>query len=108
MNINSWISFDIKYEIVVQLKLCTRFCLQLEKDERSDEESEVEEEEEDKGGEENTDQGGDYCWEKSKDTFNSKLSMLTNSCVLNNLANHRASAADRMRKAQWLNILCVV
>ncbi|XP_040910966.1 ceramide synthase 2-like [Toxotes jaculatrix] len=72
----------------------------LEKDERSDEESEVEEEEEGKGGEENADQGGDYCWEKSKDTLNSKLSMLTNSCVLNNLTNHRASVADRMRKAQ--------
>lgn len=27
--------------------------------------------------------------------------MLTSSCVLNNLTNHRASAADRMRKAQW-------
>nr|XP_046265336.1 ceramide synthase 2-like isoform X2 [Scatophagus argus]XP_046265337.1 ceramide synthase 2-like isoform X2 [Scatophagus argus] len=72
----------------------------LEKDERSDDESEAEEEEDDKGGEENVDRGGDYCWEKSKDTMNSKLSMLTNSCVLNNLTNHRASVADRMRKAQ--------
>ncbi|XP_074545068.1 ceramide synthase 2-like [Halichoeres trimaculatus] len=73
----------------------------LEKDERSDEESEdVEDEEDDKGEENNMDQGGDYCWEKSKDALNSKLSMLTNSCVLNNLTNHRASTADRMRKAQ--------
>ncbi|XP_044222939.1 ceramide synthase 2-like [Thunnus albacares] len=72
----------------------------LEKDERSDEESEVEEEEEDKGGEESADHEGDYSWERSKDTLNSKLSMLTNSCVLNNLTNHRASVADRMRKAQ--------
>ncbi|XP_035489980.2 ceramide synthase 2-like [Scophthalmus maximus] len=77
----------------------------LEKDERSDEESEVEEEEEEeeeeeKGGEENADQGGDYCWDRSKDALNSKLSMLTNNCVLNNLSNHRASAVDRMRKAQ--------
>uniref|UniRef100_A0A3B4UJN5 Ceramide synthase 4 n=1 Tax=Seriola dumerili TaxID=41447 RepID=A0A3B4UJN5_SERDU len=55
---------------------------------------------EDKGGEENVDRDGDYCWERSKDTLNSKLSMLTNSCVLNNLTNHRASVADRMRKAQ--------
>lgn len=75
------------------------FCVQLEKDERSDEESEVEEEEDDKGGEGNVDQG-DYCWERSKDTLNSKLSMLTNSCVLNNLTNHRASVSNRMRKAQ--------
>lgn len=72
----------------------------LEKDERSDEESEVEEEEDDKGGEENVDERGDYSWEKSKDTMNSKLSLLTNSCVLNNLTNHRASVSGRMRKAQ--------
>lgn len=83
----------------MRLFICL-FRLQLEKDERSDEESEVEEEEDDKGGEENMDQGGDYCWEKSRDTLNSKLSMLTSSCVLNNLTNHRASVADRMRKAQ--------
>ncbi|XP_030016150.1 ceramide synthase 2-like [Sphaeramia orbicularis] len=71
----------------------------LEKDERSDEESELEEEGDDKEGEENMDQD-DFCWERSKDSLNSKLSMLTNSCVLNNLTNHRASVADRMRKAQ--------
>ncbi|XP_069014113.1 ceramide synthase 2-like [Embiotoca jacksoni] len=70
----------------------------MEKDERSDEESEVEEEEEEKGGEEIMDEGGDYYWEKSKDTLDSKLSVLTNSCVLNNLTNHRSSVADRMRK----------
>lgn len=75
------------------------FCLQLEKDERSDEESEVEEED-DKRGEKNVDQGGDYSWEKSRDTLNSRLSMLTSSCVLNNLTNHRASVSDKMRKAQ--------
>ncbi|KAM9844423.1 ceramide synthase 2-like [Aulostomus maculatus] len=67
----------------------------LDKDERSDEESEVEEDK----GEESADQE-DYCWERSKDALNSKLSMLTNSCVLNNLTNHRASVTDRMRKAQ--------
>lgn len=72
------------------------FCPQLEKDERSDEESEIEEEEGDMGGEEHA----DCCWERSKDTLNSKLSVLTNTCVLNNFTNHRASAADRMRKAQ--------
>lgn len=78
---------------------CICFCLQLEKDERSDEESEVEEEDENRG-EKNVDQGGDYSWEKSRDTLNSRLSMLTSSCVLNNLTNHRASVADKMRKAQ--------
>uniref|UniRef100_A0A3B4UL93 Ceramide synthase 4 n=1 Tax=Seriola dumerili TaxID=41447 RepID=A0A3B4UL93_SERDU len=57
--------------------LILRMVYKFLKDERSDEES-----------------------ERSKDTLNSKLSMLTNSCVLNNLTNHRASVADRMRKAQ--------
>ncbi|KAM8850322.1 ceramide synthase 2-like isoform 2-T3 [Spinachia spinachia] len=69
----------------------------LEKDERSDVESEVEEEAQDKRGEDNADQGEDYCWERSKDNMNSKLRMLTNSCVL---TNHRASVANNMRKAQ--------
>lgn len=68
----------------------------MNKDERSDEESALEEEEDDKGGEENVPQGD--CWEKSKDTLNSRLS--THSCVLNNLTNHRMSVADKMRKAQ--------
>lgn len=70
--------------------------LQLEGDERSDEESQGEEEEAHKGEEAEGDQ--DFSWEKS--TLNSKLSMLTSSCVLNNLANHRASLANKMRKAQ--------
>lgn len=70
----------------------------LEKDERSDEESEPEED--DKEQEENVNQDGSCCWDRSKDSLNTKLSRLTNSCVLNNLTNHRASAADRMRKAQ--------
>lgn len=77
----------------------TFFLFQLEKDERSDEESEPEED--DKEQEENVNQDGSCCWDRSKDSLNTKLSRLTNSCVLNNLTNHRASAADRMRKAQW-------
>lgn len=78
-------------------KPCICFCLQLEKDERSDEESDVEEEEDNNGR--NVDQGGDHCWERSKDKLNSQRSMLTNNCVLNNLTNHRESVADKMRKA---------
>uniref|UniRef100_A0A3B3X651 TLC domain-containing protein n=1 Tax=Poecilia mexicana TaxID=48701 RepID=A0A3B3X651_9TELE len=72
----------------------------LEKDERSDEESEADLEEEDKAKEDKTDPGGDCYWEKSKETLNSKLSALTNSCVLNNLTHHRSSVANRARKAQ--------
>ncbi|XP_037537677.1 ceramide synthase 2-like [Nematolebias whitei] len=69
----------------------------LEKDERSDEES-AEEEEEEKRGDESIDR--DCCWEKSKETLNSKLARLTNSCVLNNMTHHRSSVAKRIRKAQ--------
>lgn len=57
-------------------------------------------EEEDRVKEEKMDQGGDCYWEKSKETLNSKLSVLTNSCVLNNLSYHRASVAKRTLKAQ--------
>uniref|UniRef100_A0A667ZRR7 Ceramide synthase 4b n=1 Tax=Myripristis murdjan TaxID=586833 RepID=A0A667ZRR7_9TELE len=86
---------------VLILRMAYKFLFlgKLDKDERSDEESEAEEDEKDKGEEDRND-AGDYCWERSKDTLNSKLSMLTNSCVLNNFSNHRASVADRMRKAQ--------
>ncbi|XP_068196964.1 ceramide synthase 2-like [Antennarius striatus] len=66
----------------------------LEKDDRSDEESDTEDEDK------SVDQEGECCWEKSKDTLNSKLSMLTNNCVVNNLTNHRTSVSGRMRKAQ--------
>uniref|UniRef100_A0A7N8WSI1 Ceramide synthase 2-like n=1 Tax=Mastacembelus armatus TaxID=205130 RepID=A0A7N8WSI1_9TELE len=84
--------------LVMLLHDSSDILLELEKDERS-EESEIEEEEVDKG-EENANQEGDNCWGRSKDTLNSKLSMLATTCVLNNLTNHMASAADRIRKAQ--------
>lgn len=58
------------------------------------------EEEEDDKKEDNIDQGGDCYWEKSKETLNCKLSVLTNSCVLNNLNQHRSSVANRAHKAQ--------
>ncbi|CAL1579883.1 unnamed protein product [Knipowitschia caucasica] len=66
----------------------------MEKDERSDDESEVEDEDK----EEEHEQDASCCWDKER--LNSKLSVLTNSCVLNNFTNHRASDSDRMRKAQ--------
>ncbi|KAM6918479.1 ceramide synthase 2-like [Xenentodon cancila] len=67
----------------------------LEKDERSDEESSAEEEEDDKKEEENTDQEEDRYWGKGKETRNCKLSVLTNSCVLNKLTQHRSSVSNR-------------
>lgn len=42
----------------------------------------------------------DHCWERRKDELNSKLSVLTNACVLNNFSHHRSSAANRTRNAQ--------
>ncbi|XP_078791760.1 ceramide synthase 2 isoform X3 [Oryzias latipes] len=71
----------------------------LEKDERSDEES-VTEEEEDNSEDENLDQSRDCYWEKSKETLNSRLSALTNNCVLNNLTHQRLSLPNRMTKSQ--------
>ncbi len=49
----------------------------VERDERSDEESEPDEEE-DEGGEE------EQCWEQKKGALNFKLVSLANNCVLNN------------------------
>ncbi|CAL8254288.1 unnamed protein product [Merluccius merluccius] len=73
------------------------FLGKVEKDERSDEESE-----DDDGAEEWPDEGeGDGCWERSesKGAMNSKLASLANNCVLNNLTNQR-SMNSRLPKAR--------
>lgn len=80
--------------------MCICLCLQLDKDELSDEESEPERGEDDKGDGEEEDEEKEYCWERSKDGLNAKLKMLTNSCVLNNLTNHRAAVVRKIRNAQ--------
>ncbi|XP_028988295.1 ceramide synthase 2-like [Betta splendens] len=67
---------------------------ELQKDERSDDESETEQEE-DEGA-----SPDDHRWERRKDALNSKLAALSNTCVLNNFSHHRSSAAARTRKAQ--------
>ncbi|XP_072525265.1 ceramide synthase 2 [Salminus brasiliensis] len=72
------------------------FLGKLDKDERSDDESEAEEEPEDEG-EEEEDQ---TSWKKRKVVLDSKLAMMTSSCVLNNLANQRASVCSRMPKSR--------
>ncbi|CAL8311847.1 unnamed protein product [Gadus morhua 'NCC'] len=79
------------------------FLGKLDKDERSDEESEEEEEEEEEGEQEKEgeeEEGAEYCWEKRSNALNSKFTMLTHSCVLNNLNNHRTNAVDRSHKTQ--------
>lgn len=72
------------------------FLGKVERDERSDEESEVEDgDEENEPGEE-----GDECsWEQRKGTINSKLASLANNCVLNNLTNQR-NMNSRLPKAR--------
>lgn len=71
--------------------------LQLEKDERSDDESEAGEEEEEEDGDEAEDQAS---WRKRKVVLDSKLAMMNSSCVLNNLANQRVNANSRTPKAR--------
>ncbi|XP_061775770.1 ceramide synthase 2-like isoform X2 [Nerophis ophidion] len=61
----------------------------LDKDERSDEDSDLEEDKED-----------DYCQKTSADGQKYKRAPLSNSCVLNGLTNHRVSVVHRLRNAQ--------
>lgn len=64
----------------------------MERDERSDVESEVDDEEEEEPEE-------DCSWEQRKGAINSKLASLADNCVLNNLTNHR-SISSRLPKAR--------
>ncbi|KAM4629385.1 ceramide synthase 2-like [Polymixia lowei] len=74
------------------------FLGKVERDERSDEESEVgdddDEEEEDESEEEE-----ECSWEQRKGSINSKLASLANNCVLNNLTNQR-NMNSRLPKAR--------
>lgn len=63
----------------------------MERDERSDEESEVDEDE----------VGEEECSREQKNgAFNSKLASLANNCVLNNLTNQRRKINCRTPKAR--------
>ncbi|XP_069006640.1 ceramide synthase 4a [Embiotoca jacksoni] len=73
------------------------FLGKVERDERSDEESEVDDDEK---GEEKFEEDGDECsWEQKKGAINSKLASLANNCVLNNLTNQR-NINSRLPKAR--------
>ncbi|XP_061878186.1 ceramide synthase 2-like isoform X1 [Entelurus aequoreus] len=61
----------------------------LDKDERSDEDTDFEEDKED-----------DYCQKTSADGQKYKRPPLSNSCVLNSLTNHRVSVVHRLRNTQ--------
>ncbi|CAK6958049.1 ceramide synthase 2-like [Scomber scombrus] len=70
------------------------FMGKVERDERSDEESEVDE------AEEESEEDRDECsWEQRKGAINSKLASLANNCVLNNLKNQR-NINSRLPKAR--------
>lgn len=64
----------------------------MERDERSDEESEADEDEEPEEEDESS-------WEQRKGAINSKLASLANNCVLNNLTNQR-NLNSRLPKAR--------
>ncbi|XP_008329223.1 ceramide synthase 2 [Cynoglossus semilaevis] len=71
------------------------FLGKVERDERSDAESEV-----DDNDEEEPEEDGDECsWEQRKGAINSKLASLANNCVLNNLT-HQRNINSRMPKAR--------
>ncbi|XP_076847397.1 ceramide synthase 2 isoform X2 [Brachyhypopomus gauderio] len=69
------------------------FLGKLEKDERSDDESEEDEDE----GEDEEEQ---VSWRKRRIILDSKLAMMTSSCVLNNLASQRANVCSTTPKAR--------
>ncbi|XP_047443804.1 ceramide synthase 2-like [Mugil cephalus] len=73
------------------------FMGKVEKDERSDEESEVDDGEEEE--EEPEEEEDERSWEQRKGTINSKLASLANNCVLNNLTNQR-NINSRLPKAR--------
>ncbi|XP_029905794.1 ceramide synthase 2-like [Myripristis murdjan] len=73
------------------------FLGKVERDERSDEESEVDDDEEEE--EEPEEEEEECSWEQRKGAINSKLASLANNCVLNNLTNQR-SMSSRLPKAR--------
>ncbi|XP_056613943.1 ceramide synthase 4a isoform X1 [Triplophysa dalaica] len=79
----AWLILRMVYKFV--------FLGKVERDERSDEESEVEEVD---GREE------EHSWEKNHGALNSKLASLANNCVLNNLTNQRGRMKTRKTKAR--------
>ncbi|KAI7791078.1 LAG1 longevity assurance-like protein 4 [Triplophysa rosa] len=79
----AWLILRMVYKFV--------FFGKVERDERSDEESEVEE---DDGREEK------HSWKKKQGALNSKLASLANNCVLNNLTNQRGRMKSRKTKAR--------
>uniref|UniRef100_A0A8C2JEX5 Ceramide synthase 4b n=1 Tax=Cyprinus carpio TaxID=7962 RepID=A0A8C2JEX5_CYPCA len=90
--------FYLLETFLIFIKILTfSFFLFLDKDERSDVESEPEEEENEEEEEEEEDRSS---WRKRKVVLDSRLAMLSSSCVLNNLTNQKADANRRLPKAR--------
>ncbi|KAG7488054.1 hypothetical protein MATL_G00029190 [Megalops atlanticus] len=86
----AWLILRMVYKFV--------FLGKVERDERSDEESEVDDEDEEEAGKEEEEEG--CSWEQRKGALNSKLTALANNCVLNNLTKQRSNTISRMPKAR--------
>ncbi|KAL1023073.1 hypothetical protein UPYG_G00036110 [Umbra pygmaea] len=79
--------------LILRMVFKFAFSGKVEKDERSDEESEPE------GRDEEAVEEEDMSWDLRKGTLNSKLASLANNCVLNNLTNQR-NMNSRLPKAR--------
>ncbi|XP_061094726.1 ceramide synthase 4a [Conger conger] len=88
----AWLIIRMIYKFVFKGKV--------ERDERSDEESEVEEEDEDQEMGDEDDDREESSWDQRKDALNSKFTALADNCVLKNLTKQRNSASSRFPKAR--------
>ncbi|XP_054608334.2 ceramide synthase 2 isoform X2 [Nothobranchius furzeri] len=85
--------------LIVRMAFKFAFMGKVEKDERSDAESEVDENEEEEEDEESEEERDGSNWEQQKERINSKRTSLAKNCVLNNLTNQR-NISSRLPKAR--------
>uniref|UniRef100_A0A1A8MHH5 Ceramide synthase 4a n=1 Tax=Nothobranchius pienaari TaxID=704102 RepID=A0A1A8MHH5_9TELE len=85
--------------LIVRMAFKFAFMGKVEKDERSDAESEVDENEEEEEDEESEEERDGSNWEQKKERINSKRTSLAKNCVLNNLTNQR-NISSRLPKAR--------
>lgn len=86
--------------LIVRMIYKFAFMGKVERDERSDEESEFEEEDEQQEKEDEDDDKEESSWEQRKDALNSKFTTLSDNCVLKNLTKQRSNRGSRLPKAR--------
>ncbi|KAG9350655.1 hypothetical protein JZ751_024544 [Albula glossodonta] len=87
--------------LIIRMIFKFAFKGKVERDERSDEESEVEEaEEEEVEAEQKEDDEEETSWEQRKGALNSKFTALANNCVLKNLTKQRNNTISTIPKAR--------